>query len=471
MDGENSTLSELDRHSMTAYRQTLRSRLLWPLLAVSIAASIAVSIGSYLVAARTARRDLADRFETIARTLKSSSFPLTRNVLQSVALLTNTELVTIGDDGSLIETTFIALNTDKIVRIANHARHEIDTGEVSKTKYENRGYLVRAFQRTAMGGRSPAGSWVVVFFDETNYRYLLTRAVIAPLATGLSTIVLLSTITLTLTSRLVNRLFRLHKQVDRIAGGEFETQLITGPQDEVGSLAAAVDLMAKQLQQMWKSLQQQEGERLLHQIAAGLAHNLRNSLTGARLAIELHSQKCRDRHDEGLQVALREMEQTESYVQRLLLVAAGKQDSDKPATLGSCLQDLKPSLETNARHLGVSLQWQCDLTVLDAIVVDGPSLSAALTNLIFNAMQAARQVVIRVDRLNESQLQIDVIDNGPGPSAEICDTLFDAFVTTKSEGLGLGLPLVRRAAKRLGGNVHWRRVDETTIFTLIVNAK
>ena len=93
---------------------------------------------------------------------------------------------------------------------------------------------------------------------------------------------------------------RLEKQVERIAHGNFETSVVSGPPDEVGLLASAVGSMATQLRQMWQTIHQREGERLLHQVAAGLAHNLRNSLTGARMAVELHVKRCEQRDDEGL---------------------------------------------------------------------------------------------------------------------------------------------------------------------------
>jgi len=132
-------------------------------------------------------------------------------------------------------------------------------------------------RRTSNTRGSQSVAFAVVLFNEASLRSALVQVLIAPLATGLSTIALLSTITLVVASRLVGRLSRLERQVERIANGEFETTVVSGPPDEVGLLAVAVGSMAAQLQRIWQTLHQREGERLLHQIAAGLAHNLRNN--------------------------------------------------------------------------------------------------------------------------------------------------------------------------------------------------
>jgi signal transduction histidine kinase len=468
-------------------RQSLRSRLLWPLVAVSILTSIAVAIASYVLASRSAERELASRYRSIALTLESSSFPLTRNVLRSVSTLTETELIVAAFDGTPLESTLKSNDLKQLVTTVNRSKLDGEPGAMLRVKHEGSMYRAGIFRRTQLGagagdsgsadagssssgrGRSPA--WIIVLIDEAKVRASLTRAVVAPLATGLSTVALLTTITLWLASRLIRRLSRLQKQVNRIAEGEFGATVEPGPPDEVGLLASAVNSMGTQLQQIWKTLNQSQGERMLHQLAAGLAHNLRNSLTGARMAIELHQRQCSQRDDEGLVIALHEIGQTENYVRRLLLVAAGKQEVDKPAKVSDCLQDVRASLESTAKHHSIDLSWHVEPLAGERSVQDGPSLVAALTNLIFNAMHCAKSIEVHAASSGTRSLIFEVVDDGPGPAPEVQATLFDPFVTTKAEGLGLGLPLVQRMAKRLGGDVNWRRSNEHTIFTLTVEVQ
>ena len=269
------------------------------------------------------------------------------------------------------------------------------------------------------------------------------------------------------------RLKRLQREVDTIAQGNFSSHLVAGPDDEIGRLGRAVETMAAQLQRMWDALGREHGQRLLHQIAGGLAHNLRNSLTGARMAVELHARDHERNDDEGLRIAIEQLDQAEDYVRRLLLVSKGKQDVDRPATVSDSLKGVIGSLDNTARHLGVALKWSVDHDAAGANVADGPTLTSAVTNLVWNAIQAGKQVSVDVtiesagptDNHRES-IRIDVADDGPGPAEEIADTLFEPLITTKPEGLGLGLPLVKRAAESLGGEVRWYRRDAQTVFSL-----
>ena len=123
-------------------------------------------------------------------------------------------------------------------------------------------------------------------------------------------------------------------------------------------------------------------------------------------------------------------------------------------------------MSATAKHLGVELNWTIDHEAAERSIGDGPSLSAAVTNLILNALQEANHVDVSVIQCESDQIRIDVVDNGNGPPADVADEIFEPFVTSKPEGLGLGLPLVARSAKRLGGGVAWRRDGDQTRFTL-----
>jgi signal transduction histidine kinase len=175
----------------------------------------------------------------------------------------------------------------------------------------------------------------------------------------------------------------------------------------------------------------------------------------------------------------------------LLLVAAGKQQEDRPGLAQQCIRDIQSNLAATAKHLQVDLKWQIEPDLTQFQVADTSSLAAAVTNLVMNAMQAGTMVEVNVtieknvaidqnvigdqdvtgdqdaNILKADCLRVEVVDNGPGPPSEIADQIFDPFITSKPEGLGLGLPLVKRSAERLGGRVEWKRVEPaTTRFVL-----
>lgn len=442
--------------------RSLRLRLLLPLAAVSLMVAIAVAIGSYWQGDRWARQQIATRYHDVAETLSGAPFPLYGQVIQSLANLTDTQLLALRSDGSIAAAS---IEIESRLLPNEIAKATKATEPDAPIRIGDQLYRYGIFPRGGPAASSDGVQRVVVLFAESRLRESRLRAAALPLVTGLSTVFLLTTVALFLVSRLVRRLTRLSQQVDEIAQGNFGAPIDTGRHDEVGLLGRAVDRMSGQLQQMWQSLTRTQGEKLLHQIAGGLAHQLRNSLTGARMAVELHRNKCQSNDQQTLDVALSQLEQTEDAVRRLLLVAAGKQDADRPGTVDVAISDVQKSLSPTADHLRIPIQWDVDPLLRGQIVCDAPSLTAALSNLVLNAIQVASSVRVVATRQNDL-VQISVVDDGPGPPDEIAEELFQPFVTSKPEGLGLGLPLVARAAQRLGGQVDWSRSDVQTEFLL-----
>ncbi|EMI42584.1 membrane protein containing ATP-binding region, ATPase-like domain protein [Rhodopirellula sp. SWK7] len=436
--------------------RSLRFRLLGPLIAVALIAAIIVALASYRLGDRWAMDDLQERFVGIKNTLADSTFPLNATVLDSLAELTQTDLVTTGKTGRVKYSTLDGLDA---------APQE---GEMT---IDEKRYLVYFFDTQRGKIRADDVARVAVVFDERTLSASRRRAAILPLATGLSTILALSSITLFMQSRLVGRISKLQRRVRGIAAGEFACTDTDHAPDELGRLGADVDEMAGQLDQLWKRVNRQQSEKLLHQIAGGMAHQLRNSLTGARMAVELHAAQCDSPDKESLPVAIHQIELAEDYVRRLLLVASGRQDEDRPTDVTVCWNDVRSSLSPIARHLHLDVEWHLDESFdstpqSDAShrIGDGPTWVAAVTNLVHNAMQAGDVVEVRLERPTDKSVCVRVRDNGPGIDKNVADELFEPFVTSKPEGMGLGLSVVRRAAEHLNGDVAWHRDDGWTVF-------
>ena len=446
--------------------RSLRVRLLLPLVTASLLSALLVAMMSAWLGTQWATYDVDQRFNGIKRTLSSSSFPLTASVLLSLADLTQTELVTFGAQGQFLEST-LKLNQDDRAAMQMHwqrtrlQQRQLHSDPINIAHHY---YLVYTFDRTEMTTQSHTSERVFAMFDEAQILAARRRAAYLPLVTGMSTIILLGSLSLFLTGRLIGRLQKLQHRVILVAGGDFGATVNDETQDEIGRLASAVDSMAMQLKQLWQTVQRQQSEKLLHQVAGGMAHQLRNTLTGARMALELHARHRLDGNDEEIQVALREVEHAEEYVRRLLLVGVGQQDKDRMVPSSVCLLDVQTSLAPIAKHLKVDIQWDFAESLQGCQVKDGPTLVAAVTNLVMNAIQAGTKVQVEAALVDMYQMRISVSDNGTGITDDIAADIFEPFVTSKPEGLGLGLPLVRRAAEHLDGRIEWSRQADCTVF-------
>ncbi|MEO1617751.1 MAG: HAMP domain-containing sensor histidine kinase [Planctomycetota bacterium] len=445
--------------------RSLRFRLLGPILLTALTAAVVVAIAASRLALRWSEAELNARFQSIESTLAESAFPLNSQVIESIADLTQTDLISIGTEGQV-----------------RHATVAIPGEGLTSTKRVP-GYITRVFAMQRFETRTDGVREVVVLFDEKQVIVGRRQTLVPLLATGLSTIAGLTTVTLFLASRFVGRLGRLKDRVEAVARGDFtstksedpeeEKAAAEEPKDEIGQLRVSVDQMAIQLDRLWGEVNRQQGEKLLHQIASGLAHQLRNRLTGARMAIELHARDCKPRDTEGLRIAIHEMEHSEDYVQRLLVVASGRQGEHQPQVAGTCLEDVRRSMAPVARHLNVELDWCIDNDAEMFRIRDGSAWIAAATNLIDNAMQSGKRIRVEVQVSRgkdprETTLLLRVSDDGEGVAEHLATELFEPFVTSKPEGIGLGLAVVRRAAESMDGGVTWRRENDWTHFEMTV---
>ncbi len=452
---------------------SLRLRLLLPLLLSATIAALLVAGLSFAAGRSWALREIQARRDAIEKTLEQASFPITESVARPLALLLGAEIVVL-DESRRVSASSLRLDTDTGQRLAallqiSDAANSIVVSETeAKINIGDRQYIASFFQRQRKDSAATVDRFVIALFDRKGIEAASRRAAMLPLLTGLSTIGLLSTVTLLLSARIANRISSLQQSVQLVALGNFDVSVDDQSLDELGRLGRAVDRMSDQLKRLWKEVNRRQSDKLLHQLSAGMAHQLRNTLTGARLAIELHQQSHALQSQE-LAVAIRELTIAEDYVQRILMVGTGEhRQSEQPATVADCLETVRASQDLVARHLGVELTWTVDPALARYTVADGATLNAALSNLVTNAIQAGKCVEVRAAIAESSQCKIVVQDNGPGVEKQLADDLFEPFVTSKPEGMGLGLPVVRRAAQKLAGTIVWERAGGFTCFHLTV---
>ena len=104
---------------------------------------------------------------------------------------------------------------------------------------------------------------------------------------------------------------------------------------------------------------------------------------------------------------------------------------------------------------------------------DLEGVRAGLLNVVMNGMEAAGRggaVSVEAENADAGTLEVTVSDTGSGPLPEIAERIFEPFVTSKPEGVGLGLAYVQRTIEQLGGRVSWKRDHNRTRFTLVVPA-
>jgi signal transduction histidine kinase len=275
-------------------------------------------------------------------------------------------------------------------------------------------------------------------------------------------------IALFLAQRLTYRLLDLERRTRLIAIGDFSPMPLPTWNDEIRDLTRSVNNMAQQLQGMQETIKQTERLQLLGQVAGGLAHQLRNAATGARLAVQVYVGELQHPSDrEPLEIALRQLGLIEERLQRFLQLGRAEEPERSLVELRTLMGEVAALLRPNCQHLKVHLRMP-EHPASANVLADAEQLRQVLINVLTNAIEAVGSGgLVEIHwSVNESTVTLEISDNGPGPDPKIASRLFEPFVTGKTEGIGLGLAVVKHTVERHGGTVTWERLGDRTCFRI-----
>ncbi len=206
-------------------------------------------------------------------------------------------------------------------------------------------------------------------------------------------------------------------------------------------------------------LAEQERMAALGQMAAVLAHEIRNPLSSIKGFAQLYMEETGDpemRQDMALIVE--QTERLERLTSNLLIYARPTLLHVEEFDLADLCMDFKRMVPIYNRDK-IELSLECDSATVSQ---DREKLLQILLNLFQNAVEALERaegpgegrgrVSIKA-HLDQDTLVLEVEDNGPGIPADIRQRLFEPFVTSKTKGTGLGLAIVKRLCLAMGGEI------------------
>jgi signal transduction histidine kinase len=214
-------------------------------------------------------------------------------------------------------------------------------------------------------------------------------------------------------------------------------------------LRCEVSRLHEELRQKNKELQRSERLAALGQMAAGVAHEIRNPLGG----IGLYSSLL-ERDLAGLPKPL---ELAQRIVSDILAFAGDVEPRRDRARLGAIVSSAVADAEPEATLRGAEVLVDPALEHVE-VCCDAGQIERAMLNLLLNALAAAGNdghVWIRwmIDAANPNFSSLVVEDDGPGVDDVLGQRIFNPFFTTKDSGTGLGLAIVHRIAEAHGGRV------------------
>ena len=221
-------------------------------------------------------------------------------------------------------------------------------------------------------------------------------------------------------------------------------------------------------------------------VAAMLAHEIKNPLSGIRGAAQLISQSDLASGDadtaELTDLICAEVDRIRDLIDRMEGFTDTRPLPQLPENIHIVLGHVRKLAESGIAH-AITLRERYDPS-LPAVAAHRDSLVQVFLNLIKNAVEAAGpegQITITTafrqglriatpgQRARISlPIEVCVIDDGPGAPRDLADHLFDPFVTTKAGGRGLGLALVAKIVGDHGGLVEYERLGGQTIFRVLL---
>jgi signal transduction histidine kinase len=196
----------------------------------------------------------------------------------------------------------------------------------------------------------------------------------------------------------------------------------------------------------------------LGELAAGVAHEVRNPLGAIQLYSGLLRNQCRQLH---LEPALQLLEKIDAGIHAIegvvqdTLALAPRERQVKPVRLLDVIGKARDAALPVLAGRRIGLQVDVDDPEVH-VRVDERGLQRVLVNLVVNAAEAAPpETTIRLDarRDAEANITVAVRDEGPGLPDEVLDRIFDPFFTTKPQGTGLGLTIAHRLIEAYGGEL------------------
>ena len=245
---------------------------------------------------------------------------------------------------------------------------------------------------------------------------------------------------------------------------------------EIKILVDAYNSMIDQLEESAARLAKSEREQAWREMAKQVAHEIKNPLTPMRLTVQNFERKFNAK-DENIKVKLAEYSKT--LIQQIDVMSAIASAFSDFAIMPIQKKEKIEIISVVKLALDIfndtSVRYQTEEAELH-VFLDKTQLIRVVTNLVKNALHATENEevpLVNVDVFSEGDtVKIVVSDNGKGVSSDVKDLIFEPKFTTKSSGMGLGLPMIKNIIEAYEGEIYFTSTEgQGTIFTVVLPKK
>ncbi len=188
------------------------------------------------------------------------------------------------------------------------------------------------------------------------------------------------------------------------------------------------------------------------QLAAGVAHEIRNPLTAIKGFLQLLKNANAEKSRTYLEIVQAELERIEIIISEMLVLAKPQKTDFRLMDMKRILEDVIALISAQAAmsNVGIKAAIPCQLP---AILCDSNQMKQVFINILKNAIEAmpdGGEITLAVEASRKGQLVVRITDQGSGISEEQITRLGEPFYTTKGNGTGLGLMVSQKILKNHG---------------------
>jgi signal transduction histidine kinase len=266
----------------------------------------------------------------------------------------------------------------------------------------------------------------------------------------------------------------------KLKGGDLDHR-VAGLTDEFGELGSSFNEMASSLKEQMKKMQRTEQMVVVGELAAGLAHEIKNPMAGIKVAMSVLSQESYISTEDKsvLQKVVAEINQLEGLMKNFLNFAKPQKPRLEPVNVN---QVLHTTLTFHLKHHAVGadgmgkIEIAKELGELPPTLADPTQLQQVFLNLFLNALHAMSrggELGIRTCLEEDGKsIRIEVSDTGSGIREDLLNKVFHPFFTTKPKGTGLGLAISKQLIEQHDGTiVVANRPGGGVLFTIRIPVK
>jgi signal transduction histidine kinase len=246
-----------------------------------------------------------------------------------------------------------------------------------------------------------------------------------------------------------------------LKGGDLDHR-VESLRDEFGELASAFNEMAGSLKEQMLKMQRTEQMVVVGELAAGLAHEIKNPLAGIKVAMQVLSEEASlSEEDRGVvRKVTQEVVRLESLMKNFLNFARPSKPQLTALNVNNLINTIlafyvKSRAVSPDRPNGIRIEKE--LHPVPETMADPMQLQQIFLNLVLNAVDAMPNGgTLSVRTFFEKDpglIHVEISDTGKGISREHADKIFQPFFTTKPKGTGLGLAITKQLIEQHGGSI------------------